>query len=96
MMAELIKMMDTSLLSLEISGLVHKYADVRFDHLVNLLVMRGDITVGNAKQVISSSSSSSYSSAAFMIEDGRTVRNTGAFVRVLASSVGVQTYAPHY
>lgn len=95
MMAELIKMMDTSLLSLEISGLVHKYADVRFDHLVNLLVMRGDITVGNAKQV-SSSSSSSYSSAAFMIEDGRTVRNTGAFVRVLASSVGVQTYAPHY
>ena len=94
-MAELIKMMDTSLLSLEISGLVHKYADVRFDHLVNLLVMRGDITVGNAKQVISSSSSS-YSSAAFMIEDGRTVRNTGAFVRVLASSVGVQTYAPHY
>ncbi|XP_033640701.1 exocyst complex component 3-like [Asterias rubens] len=52
MMAELIKMMDTSLLSLEISGLVHKYADVRFDHLVNLLVMRGDITVGNAKQVV--------------------------------------------
>ena len=95
MMAELIKMMDTSLLSLEISGLVHKYADVRFDHLVNLLVMRVDITVGNANQV-SSSSSSSYSSAAFMIEDGRTVRNTGAFVRVLASSVGVQTYAPHY
>ncbi|XP_038051319.1 exocyst complex component 3-like [Patiria miniata] len=52
MLAEVIKLMDTSLLSLEISTLVNKYADIRTDHLVNLLVMRGDMSVSNARQAI--------------------------------------------
>ncbi|XP_022101502.1 exocyst complex component 3-like isoform X3 [Acanthaster planci] len=52
MLAEVIKLMDTSLLSLEISGLVNKYADIRTDHLVNLLVMRGDMSISSARQVI--------------------------------------------
>ncbi|XP_030830444.1 exocyst complex component 3 [Strongylocentrotus purpuratus] len=52
LMTEVIRMEDTSMLSLEISTLVHRYSDIRTDHLVNLLVSRGDFTVATAKQVV--------------------------------------------
>ncbi|XP_054753696.2 exocyst complex component 3-like [Lytechinus pictus] len=52
LMTEVIRMEDTSMLSLEISTLVHRYADIRTDHLVNLLVSRGDFTVATARQVV--------------------------------------------
>ncbi|XP_072042322.1 exocyst complex component 3-like isoform X2 [Amphiura filiformis] len=51
-LTEVVKLMDTSLISLEISTLVHKYPDIRNDHLCNLLVLRGDITAADARQTI--------------------------------------------
>ncbi|XP_072175892.1 exocyst complex component 3-like [Diadema setosum] len=52
LMTEVIRMEDTSMLTLEISTLVHRYPDIRTDHLVNLLVTRGDLTVQLAKQLV--------------------------------------------
>ncbi|XP_071941663.1 exocyst complex component 3-like [Antedon mediterranea] len=51
-MVELIRLRDTSLLSLEISGLVSKYPDVRTDHVINLLAMREDLGTSNARQMV--------------------------------------------
>ncbi|KAK6167587.1 hypothetical protein SNE40_021578 [Patella caerulea] len=49
--AEYLKLKDTSLLSLEIMGLVKRYPDIRQDQLINLLLLRGDMKNSDAKQM---------------------------------------------
>ncbi|XP_078457874.1 exocyst complex component 3-like isoform X1 [Lampetra planeri] len=43
-LAELVRLKDTSMLCLEISGLLHKYPDVREEHIWAVLALRGDAT----------------------------------------------------
>ncbi|ESN93347.1 hypothetical protein HELRODRAFT_157895 [Helobdella robusta] len=46
---ELLKMRDTSMLSLELSGFVNKYPDIKIDMVVNILLMRGDMSRSDAR-----------------------------------------------
>ncbi|XP_018493716.1 exocyst complex component 3 [Galendromus occidentalis] len=52
LMAEVLKMKDNSLLSLELSGLVKRFPDVSADDLMALLDLRGDISRPDARQLI--------------------------------------------
>lgn len=51
-LAEVIKLRDTSMMALEISGIANKYPDFKSDHALALLLMRGDLTRGEARQLI--------------------------------------------
>uniref|UniRef100_A0A0L8HX55 Uncharacterized protein n=1 Tax=Octopus bimaculoides TaxID=37653 RepID=A0A0L8HX55_OCTBM len=51
-LAEVIRLRDTSMMSLEITGLVHKYPDMRRDQLINLLLCRGDMTRSEAQKMV--------------------------------------------
>ncbi|ELU08987.1 hypothetical protein CAPTEDRAFT_214437 [Capitella teleta] len=51
-LSEMIRLRDTSMMSLEISGLVNTYPDVRMEHLINMLMIRGDVNRGEAKQIV--------------------------------------------
>lgn len=51
-LAEIIKLRDTSMMSLEITDFVTKYPDVKIDQLVSLLMMRGDVGRGDARQLV--------------------------------------------
>jgi exocyst complex component 3 len=51
-LSEIIKLKDTSMLSLEITGFGNKYPDIKIDQLVNLLLMRGDIGRTEARQLV--------------------------------------------
>jgi len=53
LMAEVLKMKDSSLLSLEISGLVKRFPEVSVEDLLALLELRGDISRVEARQLIS-------------------------------------------
>lgn len=53
-LAEVIKMQDTTLMSLEISGILHKFPDIKDDHIINLLQLRGDTSRAEAKQMMDS------------------------------------------
>ncbi|XP_029211438.2 exocyst complex component 3-like isoform X2 [Acropora millepora] len=51
-LAEVIKLKDTSMLALEISGLANKYPDLKSDHALALLLMRGDMSRADSRQLI--------------------------------------------
>lgn len=51
-LAEVIKLRDTSMMALEISGIANKYPDFKSDHALALLLMRGDVTRAEARQLI--------------------------------------------
>ncbi|KAM7449264.1 hypothetical protein ABFA07_002820 [Porites harrisoni] len=51
-LAEVIKLRDTSMMALEISGIANKYPDFKSDHALALLLMRGDVTRADARQLI--------------------------------------------
>lgn len=51
-LAEVIKLRDTSMMALEISGIANKYPDFKSDHALALLLMRGDLTRAEARQLI--------------------------------------------
>jgi len=51
-LAEFLKLRDTSMMSLEVTGFVNNYPDVKIDQLVNVLMMRGDLGRGDAKQMV--------------------------------------------
>lgn len=52
MMAEVLKLKDTSMLSLEITGLVKKHPSIRMEQLVNLMLCRGDMSRSEARQMV--------------------------------------------
>ncbi|KAK3576091.1 hypothetical protein CHS0354_032215 [Potamilus streckersoni] len=52
MMAEVIKLKDTSMLSLEITGLVKKHPDIRMEQLISLMLCRGDMSRSDARQMV--------------------------------------------
>lgn len=52
MMAEVIRLRDTSMMSLEITGLAKKFPDMRRDQLINLLLFRGDLSRSEAQQLV--------------------------------------------
>ncbi|XP_077990215.1 exocyst complex component 3-like [Glandiceps talaboti] len=52
MLAEFIKLKDTSMMSLEISTFAAKYPDVHPDHIVAVLMIRGDLSRSEAKQML--------------------------------------------
>lgn len=51
-LAEVIKLRDTSMMALEISGIANKHPDFKSDHALALLLMRGDLTRTEARQLI--------------------------------------------
>lgn len=52
MMGECLKLKDTSMLSLEIAGIMKKFPDIRLDQMINLLLCRGDLSRSEARQMI--------------------------------------------
>ncbi|XP_077496023.1 exocyst complex component Sec6 isoform X1 [Amblyomma americanum] len=52
LLAEVIKMKDTSLLSLEVSGLIKRYPDISGEHLQSLLMLRGDMSRNEARTLV--------------------------------------------
>ncbi|XP_042907612.1 exocyst complex component 3 isoform X2 [Parasteatoda tepidariorum] len=53
LLAEVIKLKDVSMLSLEISGVIRQYPDVTLEQLVALILCRGDVSKNEAKQLVS-------------------------------------------
>ncbi|GFY37592.1 exocyst complex component 3 [Trichonephila inaurata madagascariensis] len=53
LIAEVIKLKDVSMLSLEISGVIRHYPDVTLEQLVTLILVRGDVSKNEAKQLVS-------------------------------------------
>ncbi|XP_052694920.1 exocyst complex component 3-like [Crassostrea angulata] len=53
MLAEVLRLRDSSMMSLELTGLVTKYPDMRPEQLVNLLMCRGDLSRADARQIVS-------------------------------------------
>ncbi|XP_048590659.1 exocyst complex component 3 [Nematostella vectensis] len=51
-LTEVIKLRDTSMMALEISGIANKYPDFKSDHAMALLLMRGDVGRIDARQLI--------------------------------------------
>lgn len=51
-LSELIWLKDTSMLTLEITGFVNEYPDVKIDQLVTVLLTRGDVGRGEARQMV--------------------------------------------
>ncbi|KAL1440971.1 hypothetical protein MTO96_009017 [Rhipicephalus appendiculatus] len=52
LLAEVLKMKDTSLLSLEVSGLIKRYPDISGEHLQSLLLLRGDMSRNEARTLV--------------------------------------------
>ena len=52
-LAEVLKLKDSSMISLELMGFFTKYPDIRMEQLVNLILCRGDISRSDARQVSS-------------------------------------------
>ncbi|CAK9303306.1 unnamed protein product [Gordionus sp. m RMFG-2023] len=50
--AEILKMKDTTLLTLEISGLLAKFKDVSYDNLCQILSIRGDLSKPDIKNIL--------------------------------------------
>ncbi|KAK7487302.1 hypothetical protein BaRGS_00021391 [Batillaria attramentaria] len=50
-LAEVLRLRDTSMLALEITGFAQKYPDIRMEQLVNLILCRGDTSRSDAKQL---------------------------------------------
>ncbi|XP_041361118.1 exocyst complex component 3-like [Gigantopelta aegis] len=49
--SEVLKLRDTSMLTLEVMGLVKKYPDIRLEQLINLILCRGDMNRADARQL---------------------------------------------
>lgn len=52
MLAEVWKLRDTSMMQLEITGLVVKHPDIQTEQLINLLMGRGDMSRADARQMV--------------------------------------------
>lgn len=52
MMAECLKLKDTSMLSLEIAGIMKRFQDIRLEQMINLLLCRGDMSRSEARQMV--------------------------------------------
>lgn len=52
LLAEVLKLKDASLLSLEISGLIKRYPDISVDQLTALVTLRGDVGRMEARQLV--------------------------------------------
>lgn len=50
-LAEVLRLRDTSMLALEITGFAQKYPDIQMEQLVNLILCRGDTSRSDAKQL---------------------------------------------
>ncbi|KAK7091651.1 exocyst complex component 3-like [Littorina saxatilis] len=50
-LAEVLRLRDTSMLALEITGFAQKYPDIRMEQLVNLILCRGDTSRSDARQL---------------------------------------------
>jgi len=50
-LSEVLKLKDSSMLTLELMGFAKKYPDIRMEQLVNLILCRGDIGRSDAKQL---------------------------------------------
>ncbi|XP_071106920.1 exocyst complex component 3-like [Haliotis cracherodii] len=50
-LAEVLKLRDNSMLSLEVTGLVKKNPDIRLEQLINLILCRGDMNKSEARQM---------------------------------------------
>ncbi|XP_035226311.1 exocyst complex component 3-like [Stegodyphus dumicola] len=53
LLGEVVKLKDISMLSLEISGVIRHYPDVTLEQLVSLILLRGDMSKNEAKQLVS-------------------------------------------
>lgn len=51
-LAEVIKLKDNSMLSLEVSGVLKRFSDMTVDQLVALILVRGDVGKNDARQLI--------------------------------------------
>lgn len=51
-LAEILKLRDTSMLSLEVMGVVKKYPDIRTEQLIGLITLRGDMNRTEARQMV--------------------------------------------
>lgn len=51
-LAEVFKLRDTSMMSLEIMGLIKNHPDIRMEQLINLLLCRGDMSRSEARQMV--------------------------------------------
>ncbi|KAK3088320.1 hypothetical protein FSP39_017467 [Pinctada imbricata] len=51
-LAEILRMKDTTMMPLELNGLIKKHPDIRVEQLINLLMCRGDMSRAEAKQMV--------------------------------------------
>lgn len=78
--AEVLKVRDTEILSLELSGLVRKYPDMTQDHLSALLMLRGDLGRLELKQLVSE-----------IIPDNKDAQKSGPIPKSLLSEIELPT-----
>lgn len=77
MMAESLKLKDTSMLSLEIAGIMKRFPDINLNQMINLLLCRGDMSRSEARQMILDTVGE---------EEANRARVSGIFVEIAADT----------